>query len=333
MLDKYYINQISGTLEGFNWKGNTANFRCPICGDSKTKKSKKRGNFYSKDGINYSFKCFNCHARVGSLSNYLKEYHPEDFKQYILDKFQDVNKRSTTPPIKKVKKSTKTRVGNSNNIHLPKLKGEFLDYVVSRKIPKVYQPLFSYTNNFREFAIDFLKGSENEKDVDIDNIPNDMRLIIPFYDGSGKVDIIQARAMRDNTIRYITLRRDSRAVKTYGIDRVNNNGKTPVYVTEGPIDSLFVPNCLASADSNLLKVDGGVYIYDNQYRNPQIVKLIKDTIDVGKRVVLFPSNVIGKDINEMILNGLNIRSLYNIIKENTYEGLLAELKLQELKRI
>ena len=36
---------------------------------------------------------------------------------------------------------------------------------------------------------------------------------------------------------------DDDAPKVYGLDRVNENKK--IYVVEGPLDSLFVENCVA----------------------------------------------------------------------------------------
>lgn len=60
IVDKKYINLVSPMLESFKWKTETlANCRCPICGDSKTNRTKARGYFYSKNNDMF-YRCHNC---------------------------------------------------------------------------------------------------------------------------------------------------------------------------------------------------------------------------------------------------------------------------------
>ena len=73
-----------------------------------------------------------------------------------------------------------------------------------------------------------------------------------------------------------------------------------------------------------------IWVYDNEPRNRQIVERISDTIDRGEKVVIWPSNVTQKDINDMILEGKDPQKLVN---ENTYQGIQAKIKLTEWKRV
>jgi alkyl sulfatase BDS1-like metallo-beta-lactamase superfamily hydrolase len=73
-----------------------------------------------------------------------------------------------------------------------------------------------------------------------------------------------------------------------------------------------------------------VWIYDNEPRNSEIVSRISNTINRGEKVVIWPSNIIEKDINDMILSGLDVQS---VIELNTYSGLEAKLKFTTWKKI
>ncbi len=73
-----------------------------------------------------------------------------------------------------------------------------------------------------------------------------------------------------------------------------------------------------------------VYVYDNEPRNREIVNRISKTIDRGYKVVIWPSSIIQKDINDMVLGGQNIMS---VLELNTYSGLKAKIKFNNWKRI
>ena len=122
------------------------------------------------------------------------------------------------------------------------------------------------------------------------------------------------------------------APKIYGLDDINT--KKTVYVTEGPFDSTFIPNSIAmcGADGDVSKwgITNPVWIYDNEPRNRQIVERLATTIDRGDRVVIFPKNILEKDINDMYLSGQNVQK---VVDSNIYQGLEAKLKLQAWKRV
>ena len=57
-------------------------FRCPICGDSKKNKLKKRGYFYRKTG---TYHCFNCEANLTGYAFLKAICSPDVFNQIIQD--------------------------------------------------------------------------------------------------------------------------------------------------------------------------------------------------------------------------------------------------------
>ena len=73
-----------------------------------------------------------------------------------------------------------------------------------------------------------------------------------------------------------------------------------------------------------------VWIYDNEPRNSEIVGRIGNVIDRGESVVIWPTTVSEKDINDMVMSGLDVQS---VIESNTFNGLQAKLKFNTWKRI
>jgi hypothetical protein len=122
------------------------------------------------------------------------------------------------------------------------------------------------------------------------------------------------------------------APKIYGLDEVQKN--ETVYITEGPFDSTFICNSIAlcGADGDIGKwgIGNRVWIYDNEPRNAEITNRISKRISEGEKVVIWPSSISEKDINDMVLSGLDVQ---DVIKLNTYSGLEAKLKFTTWKKI
>jgi adenylate kinase family enzyme len=100
-----------------------------------------------------------------------------------------------------------------------------------------------------------------------------------------------------------------------------------VYIVEGPLDSLFLDNCIASGDANLsiiakelIDVDkeDKVLIFDNEPRNAEVCKLMHNAIREGHHLVIWPQSIKEKDINEMIVSGYSQREIKSIISKNTF---------------
>ena len=202
-----------------------------------------------------------------------------------------------------------------------------IKYVESRCIPREHYKRIFLVSKFKHFA-------NKLKPNCIKNLENDHpRLVIPFYDKNGNIFAFQGRAFGSEKPKYLTIKLDEDAEKLYGLERVNFNNQ--VFVTEGPIDSLFLPNALAVAGGSInSKVllehkDKITVIMDNEPRNLQISKQIEKCIELGYNVCLFPKSVKEKDINDMIKAGMSQDQILKIINDNTFNGLIAKLKYAE----
>ena len=320
MIDSKYINLVSSRLQRFKRvKADLYNFRCPICGDSQKNKSKTRGYLYAiKANVNY--KCHNCGASM-SLNNFIKQIDPVIAKQYAFEKFKDghtgrnfVTEEPTfnfeAPKFKK-----KLDLPKASTVPIAKL------YLEKRKLNPTK---FYYADKFKAWTNSLKETFEN---VDYD----EPRIIIPLY---YKDDLVgfQGRSLGPNKVKYITVMINDNAPKIYGLDEIKKESQ--VYITEGPFDSSFIKNSIAmcGADADVYKwgVSDPVWIYDNEPRNNEIVKRISNTISKGDKVVIWPSNINEKDINDMVLSGHNVQEL---VESNIYNGLEANLKFNIWKRI
>lgn len=105
---------------------------------------------------------------------------------------------------------------------------------------------------------------------------------------------------------------------------------------KAPIDSLFLPNTIAVAQSDLrVPYDKSLctLVPDNEPRNKEIVRQIEKFIDEGYRVTLWPQTIKYKDINDMVDGGMTQDEILEIIHTHTYQGLVAKTNFVNWKKI
>ena len=320
LVDSKFIGLVSSRLQKFKKiKSNLYNFRCPICGDSQKNKSKTRGYLYTvKADVN--FRCHNCGASM-TLSNFLKAIDPVIHKQYVFERFKDGH------------------TGRGTVVEEPKFNFESPIFKKSIDLPRASEiPIAKKYLEKRKldatkfyFAEKFQQWVNSHKQT-FDTIHRDeSRIIIPLYYNKDLVGV-QGRSLGPNSVKYITTIFYDDAPKIYGLDTIRRG--TPVFITEGPFDSTFIRNSIAmcGADGDVGKwgVSDPVWVYDNEPRSHEIVRRISDTISRGEKVVIWPSNIQEKDINDMVLAGHDVQS---IVESNIYNGLEANLKFNIWKRI
>jgi hypothetical protein len=319
-VDVKYINLISPRLQKFKKvKNNLFNFRCPICGDSQKNKNKARGYLYQVKN-NTNFKCHNCGLNI-SFNNFLKQLDINTHKQYTFEKFKEgttgKNFVVDEPEFKFETPKFKPKLDLPRASENPDSRA----YLERRKL-NPYK--FYYTEKFKEWT--------NSLKLTFDStVKDEPRIIIPLFYQDTLVGF-QGRALGPSKIKYITVMLNDDAPKIYGLDEVEKN--QIVYITEGPFDSTFVRNSIAmcGADGDIDKwgISRRVWIYDNEPRNAEIVRRIQSKIESGESVVIYPTTVTQKDINDMVLSGLDVQSM---IESNTYSGLEAKLKFTTWKKI
>ena len=302
-------------------KANLYNFRCPICGDSQKHKNKARGYFYQVK-VNTNFKCHNCGASL-SFNNFLKQIDPTLHKQYTLEKFKEGFAGGNNFVVEEPKFNFKKPVFKKT-LDLPKASEVRVarEYLENRKLDATK---FYFAAKFKEWT--------NTQKQTFDTIGRDeSRIIIPMYDEDKILIGFQGRSLGPNSVKYITVMINEDAPKIYGLDQIDN--EKPIYIIEGPFDATLVQNGVAMCGSDLDIRSFGwsdyIYVYDNEPRNREIVNRIAKTIDRGDKVVIWPSSVEEKDINDMVLGGQNIMS---VLESNTYSGLQAKVKFNNWKKI
>lgn len=341
-IDLKYVNLISCHFEKFSRKGNNLfNVRCPLCGDSQTKKTKMRGYIY-QNKQRLAYKCHNCNVSTW-LGAIIKHLTPNLYKEYLLETFKDNRPDATrmghlleNPGFFDTNKvTTSMRFGTIDPViyqHAEKISDLPQDhycrqYIKKRGIPQEFWNKLYFTKSYRDF-LDEIAPKHGK------TIKDEPRLVIPFYDAYGAVVAVSGRALDDSTLRYITVRTTEDATKlVYGLERVDQS--KVVYITEGPFDSLFLENAVASGDANLiltakqLSAAQIILIFDNEPRSPEIGKQMEKAIKLGYSVVIWPEFVKEKDINAMILAG---RWPKDIIKGCTFSGLTALTHLAHWKK-
>jgi len=262
------------------------------------------------------------------------------YKQYVLEKYCEGSNRHAPvekPTFENLKgnaaeyfRNHPKNLGISKICDLPE-NHSARAYILNRHIPEKFWNEIFYTEKFFDFLnADFPDHGKKEKEV-----PNDERLVLLYTDKSGFVTHVAGRALdKNNKLRYISIKVSDEDRKIFGSHRLDL-GK-PAYVVEGQFDSLFLDNCVASGDSNLagildaLPSGDWTLVFDNEPRNKEIVRSLERAIDKGYKVVVFPSDIEQKDINDMVLAGIDVKTL---VRENTYKGAVAMLKFLRWKRV
>ena len=329
-IDLKFINDLSGRLSQFKKKTDYLfNFRCPHCGDSQKSKTKARAYLYRVKNDMF-FKCHNC-GQGQNLANFIKFVDPKLYEQYLLERYKKSAPATPKPKFdfKPTKFTNQTPIDDLKSIKdLPEDHPARL-YCVNRKIPEKYFDKLFLSDKFMTLV--------NEVKPNTYKITKDHpRLIIPFYDTTGKVFAFQGRAFGKEQPKYLTIKLDENKQKVYGLDKVNF--QKPIYITEGPIDSLFIDNCLAAGGADLflknkIPNENITYIFDNEPRNKEIVKRMYKVIEQDFNVVIWPEDLQLKDVNDMIMSGLTKIELQDIISNNTYSKLSALTKLNYWKKI
>ena len=332
-IDIKYLNLISYQLPIFKKKGDALwNFRCPYCGDSHKSRTKARGFVYRKKNDLF-FKCHNCGVGA-TLGNLIKYVNSKVYDDYILERYRRGVKTNNPEPEFNFDVPVFTKGNILKNLKslsdLPKT------HPARRLAEKRCIPLDKLTDVY--LCTSFYKFSNGQiKDKFPSLMGDHPRMLIPFRNEKGEVFAYQGRAFGTEQPKYITIKLDEKADKIYGLDRVDISKE--IYVVEGPIDSMFLDNCIAVGDADLSKplVIAGksianeqvTAVFDNEPRNRELCKLIKKTIDQGRKVVIWPSNIRHKDINDMIMSGMTKEEVQQIIIENSFS--MAEAQLRFVK--
>jgi len=194
---------------------------------------------------------------------------------------------------------------------------EAVQFINGRKIPN--DDLY-YTEDLNKF----LQGTKYEN-----KFKSKSYIIIPLRSKYGLFGV-QARRLDNEGPKYTTIKFVDCAT-IFGRNKIDNT--KPIIVVEGPFDSMFVENSIAVTGSGITKIDFSgdfVYCLDNEPRSKQIVSIMKKLMKEDYKVVIWPDNIKQKDINDMVLAGIDVNT---VIRENIFSGPKALVKLSEWKKV
>lgn len=334
-LDSKYAGMLSSRLRNYKRRGpELLNFSCPLCGDSERDKRKARAYIYVKQGKTL-YHCHNCN-RTQAFRNFLKDIDTQLYSEYSLERLKSdgaVKKQSDdlTDFVAKMKRPAFLKSGPLSKLRkVSQLSADHptKQFVVDRKIPNPYHAKLFHCPRFFEWSNEIVP----EKFSDEALLYDEPRLLIPFLDKDETMHAFQGRSLDSTSkTRYITIVNDESKPKLYGLDSVDFNKK--VYVFEGPIDSMFVPNSIATAGGDLTSAVNGldksklVVVYDNEPRSAETRAKIEKAVINGYSVCVWPSNLEHKDVNDCVKAGLTSDFVRYIIDTHTYRDLSARAAL------
>ena len=318
-IDLKFIMMLSPRLDKFKkLRDNLFNFRCPYCGDSQKSHSKARGYFYRKKN-DFFYRCHNC-GKGTTFGKVLEYIDTLIYKEYVMERYKGDAPKTEAPEFNfKAPKFKKIDPKLENLTPINKLNGGHpaRQFVESRQLPEEFYSDLYLCPKFFEWS-------------KIQSQQEHPRLVIPFRDESGEVFAAQGRAFGKEIPKYLTIKFQDKP-KIFGLDRVDFAKR--YYVVEGPLDSMFLNNCLAvaGADFRYLPPGDTTIVLDNEPRSIEIIKQMERLIHQEHELVIWPTTITQKDINDMVLAG--VEDIQTIIDNNTFSGLEATMKLAAWKRI
>ena len=231
--------------------------KCPICGDSKYKKSVKRLHLYEKQGVTLVH-CFNGDCELNTqmgLGNFLKIYKPELLLPYKTENFKfKINSVESTVESKAEIETMKSCFGDvdsnidsdtsndSNAITANNISDEsntenqfkYIDLrsVLDTNISK--QIVFLKSRGFNEYTIDFLNFYNGTKSFNLNGVYYGIKdyLVIPFSKDSNYYGFY-ARSLTEKRFINFTLNANYGVWNLFNVDL-----NKPVFIFEAILDAL-----------------------------------------------------------------------------------------------
>ena len=347
-LDEKYLRLLSPSLDHFVQKHpHVFNFRCPLCGDSEQNARKARGYCFNKS-TTLIYKCHNCGIAL-PFSALLKRSSRRLFDEYMLEKLKETPQSKTdeetfadTFANAVVGATLLVAPGPGSSVvplsdpstRTPGPLNSVYEYVRKRQVPECEMGRLWATIHAHTYLLPLVGDDKAAKVKD-----GEPYLVLPLTQTMGQFGWYGAQFRLLSRKEYITYKwSENETLKVFGLDRWVPAELT--YMVEGPLDSLFLPNALAACSSDLMGVthimedrqvmdprDPRVFVWDNEPRNKEVTRLMRQAISMRERIVIWPREY-PKDINDMALQGIDVVAA---VQKHTYQGLRAELEYQRWK--
>jgi predicted RNA-binding Zn-ribbon protein involved in translation (DUF1610 family) len=336
-IDHKYIRLLSSQLSHFKQKADELyNFRCPICGDSQKNDYKTRGYVFRKKQ-SLIYKCHNC-GDSRSLANLIKHVDSAMHSQYIMEKYKSgTNTVKEKPEFvfeqpKFAKHPPGKLLADIGAVRLSALPEDHPSnqFVNNRKLLSEEKRGLYYIDDEEKLE----KLSHKYKDRIVGHAA---RLLLPFCDQEGNMTGLTGRALDTKGLRYLTLKfNEDTEPLIFGLE--NWDGRKSTIVVEGPLDSLFLRNCIAVGGADFSKLEGLVskenttIVFDNEPKNKEIINQMEKMTNAGWTICIWPEKISEKDITDMVIAGQSPREIESVINRNKFTGLRANFKLNGWKK-
>lgn len=312
-----YLRRAALGIPGCVYESEDYNFRCNVCGDGK-KYGNKRGHLrlVRDHGTQYwIYKCFNepdCAAsgegRAWSGEKWLQQYFPQIYSEYVSELLSGT-KKDYSAEIEELENKMKV------DIRETKIKKQLREDIaikffipitdnheLCKKAIKICQDRYIPEEIYSKFFV----ATPGEGSV------YSNRMIIPFYNAEGEIYYWQARSINPHHDPKYLNRLTSKSESVYNIYNIDKT--KPVFITEGPIDSMFIENSIStlglSVSEKMQEIidtfDNAIYLFDGDKPGRRTAKKF---LEKGKKVFLWNKFLddmdlphAGKwDINEIML--------------------------------
>lgn len=324
------------------WSPLKLNTRCPICGDSEKSKIKARFWVNEKDGA-LLVGCFNC-GYHSNFTSFCKDYQPETFKELMFQKYNKDKPSNQQKQELPKEHGNSLKVSEKSNIEIKVKKyckcvnelpetHPIVKYIKNRQIPEEFYDYFWFTDKWQELVHAIQPESYEDPKPEY-------RLVMIIKDFDKRWTAIQGRSLEDNPRnKYITIKESDAANKIFGLDRVDINKM--VFLVEGIVDSLFIDNAIAITGGSLnfdeipVKKENRVWCWDNEPYAEHTIKRIEKAVENNENIVLFDKTQWqSKDINDLIVKeNISQKEVNNYLKENIINGLMAQLRFKQWRKI
>jgi hypothetical protein len=293
LLKKFYTYSYSPTYKKTDGVYNAG---CPVCKEGTSFGKKKRLFFYPKT---QTFYCFNCSKSWGGLFwvSEVSNTSINDIKQEILsDSNSDeilfknpsnfLCKKKQDLPFDSINLSDSSQLDYfNNNEHIKRC----ISYIEERKLNTAINKCENYFTSFKDFT-------------------HKNRLCIPFYEGK-KILFYQTRCLEGKFPKYLSKSGGEKSV--FNINNVDED-LGYIFITEGPLDSMFIKNGVSIAGLNITELQQKqlckfpfhkkIWILDNPYVDETAKNKIQELLLKKQHVYMWPLGNKNKDFNEWCIN-------------------------------
>lgn len=319
------------------------NGRCPVCGDSKKSKTKKRFWVREEDDY-YSVFCYNCNF-VSNLYKFLELYYPTEFEDMKIYLFEDIKSAQAFKVKLKEKKKEKKPSDKINDFFEDFFRKNCIPLDPNKKVLKKYIGMKKFAikqmekRNIKEkFWKKFFFCYKKQNKIE----DYTWRIIIPFINDDGLYYYFQGRDINPkikSNLKYKSASFQNIILpnnKIYNFYNVDPN--EVVYVCEGLLDSLFLDNSVALCNANIEgyandileeNFKNKIWVLDNPRKDETGYERTLKLLEKGEKCFIMPKEFKDcKDINDLALD-LNVKKVdKDLINSNIYCGSIDMMKFK-----